>query len=765
MGMSRQFGRSAYLIAVVVACAVAMSISLWRVQGLQRSLSQPIPENILWAAAQLEIELMTVIIEVEELARTDVPRNAKTVEEAQLRFDILWSRLELFRSGTLYNAVAQTDGLLDLISRMAFMLRSLDPLIADLATVHPDQLDGMIASLVSASKEIRSLTVTALHKDREQRQALRLDAERAVVYGAISGFGMLLGGTILVWSLLRSDRRLRDSLEAATVARKEAERANAAKSSFLAMMSHELRTPMNGVLGALGLVGDGPLAPSQRHLVDVARTSAEGLLTILNDILDFSKVEAGKLELEPHRFSLKDLLEAVMSLCVPLASEKQIRIDLVRDRGIPDQLIGDSARIKQMLINLVGNAIKFTHTGGVQVAVTLLNQASDQLRLRFAIIDTGIGIPSEKQEVVFQSFNQVDSSIARRYGGTGLGLSITRQISHLMGGDIGFDSIEGHGSTFWIDVPLTVAAPEEGPDPQEEHAPANDGRDDLRFADGRPVRILLVEDNVTNQLVIKMMIQKLGGHVDTAGNGREAIAAVKACPYDAVLMDISMPVMDGLEATRIIREQISETLPIFALTANALKEDADRYIAGGMQACLTKPVKKQELVRAVQSLAGQGASVGQKRTANGPSRWGTLPSGVRESGLDDTEIATASENLTAVEWIDENALREMADDVGTAVVDTILQTFAIDIRRLGDAFMASTHRKEPYGMRAAAHALAGSSATFGAPALHRVSKKIDLHLKQKEVDAAIAEADQMDAVCNQTVAAIDAYRKKLVSVV
>lgn len=376
-------------------------------------------------------------------------------------------------------------------------------------------------------------------------------------------------------------------------ARQEAEAANSAKSTFLATMSHEVRTPLNGILGLVTLLKDSKLDKKQKDYVETVKYSGETLLTILNDILDFSKMEAGKFEIEDIKFNLDRLIRSVVTLMKSRADEKNLVLDYKISGDIPPYIKSDPTRIRQVLLNLIGNAVKFTDQGFVHIHVTSLGRNDSRLTLKFEVSDTGIGIPEEAQKNLFQEFVQADSSTSRKYGGTGLGLAICKKIVGLMSGEIGIASREGEGSTFWFELPVEVAS-------QSDNETENDEDRGVESIPAfKPLNILVAEDNKINQMVIAGLLKRAGLTPTMANNGEEALEFLSAprVPYDLVLMDMQMPVMDGLAAAAKIRalNNDSKNIPIIALTANTVKGDEQRCLAAGMNGFVSKPIDPKTL--------------------------------------------------------------------------------------------------------------------------------------------------------------------------
>lgn len=422
----------------------------------------------------------------------------------------------------------------------------------------------------------------------------------------IAGGVLLLLLSVFIFSRLRLSKKIEKKLEEKNkqveAARARAEQSEKFKQQFLANMSHEIRTPMNAVMGMTSLLIDKNPRTEQQHYLDGIKKSSDNLLHIINDILDLSKIEAGKIELEHIDFSILDVVEQVKQILNHRAEEKGLHFITEVDSNIPEVLIGDPVRINQILMNLAGNAVKFTEKGSVMISVKSKSQSDSGIRLEFSVTDTGIGIPQEKLAGVFESFTQAHSSDTRKFGGTGLGLSISRQLAELMGGKISVESEEGAGTTFLFEINLPVGSPE------RLFAQRTAGEIDGNILNG--LKILVADDNEFNRIVTcDSLLSKAQVEITEAHNGKEAIDLLSREDFDVVLMDVQMPVMDGYEATRQIRDPQTavrnHAVPVIALTASVVRSDLDKCRAAGMNDYVPKPFKIFQLISAIAKAAGR----------------------------------------------------------------------------------------------------------------------------------------------------------------
>lgn len=511
------------------------------------------------------------------------------------------------------------------------------------------------------------------------------------------------------------------------------------KSSFLANMSHEIRTPMNGVVGSTELLAETALSAKQIEYVRTIQTSGDLLLAIINDILDLSKIEENKLTLETVNFDLRETLRETVNLFAPIAAQKGIRLETYFEPSAETALRGDERRLRQILINLIGNACKFTETGKITVHIGSHSTEKEKLRVGFTVTDTGIGISEEVQTALFEPFTQADSSTTRKYGGTGLGLAICRRLVELMNGTIGIRSVLGSGSSFWFTAEFERPAPEISaayfqtslalPSPR-----SSSSENQKIYLAGDAPRVLIVEDNLTNQMVTKRQVERLGWRVEIAADGQKALDKLASASFDIILMDCQMPVMDGYAATREIRrrEQAkgARRTPIIALTASAMSDDEQKCFAAGMDDYLSKPVRREKLTKVFDRWL--------KKVGSGDDTAGSGAAfGYASSPASKPNAAKISDEM-------EKRLNVLAEECGFDAVRQIARIFLDDMLKKIVLLRRMARQTENFPQVAReAHALKGACLNFGANEMADLGRQIERAARAVDSEAVLRAVEKL----------------------
>ncbi|MHA7001261.1 response regulator [Aeromonas schubertii] len=578
-------------ILVLILAMVGITLVQYHQLGdLERYSSQG-EDNVMWNYFQLYNEGLRLQYDIER----------KGDEEVLLRYGIFVSRIDLIYQSRDRHIMQHTEAYLAAIPALRRFVEEADPNMEE-ETVSPQTRRWLGEQIAKLLPLLHALTLEMNNQsslfDQQRKETVK---EQIVITVSIAlfQFGLLTFFALMAWRQFRQVHRhhyaLRKLNEKLVRANREAEAGKRAKSTFIANMSHEIRTPMNGVIGMISLLEDELTEPRHVGYMHTARESAEYLLALLNDILDLSKLEAGKIALHPAPSSLEQMIQELGELVRPNYESKGLSFSWQIAPDVPHWIQIDELRVRQILLNLISNAIKFTDEGEVQVLVGADHQLGECWQYRITVADTGIGISQQQMSALFQRFVQADPSITRHYGGSGLGLEISRSLARLMGGEIRVESTPGQGSRFTLIVSVLEAMPQPitaQPRPTQRRGARSQGR------------VLLVDDNLTNLTVFGVMLEQGGYEVTRAQSGEEALESLAGAPFDIVLMDIQMPGIDGIEASRRIRAsgEAWANLPIVALTADAMPDAELRYLSLGMNAYLTKPLRRDALLRTLSRL-------------------------------------------------------------------------------------------------------------------------------------------------------------------
>jgi signal transduction histidine kinase/CheY-like chemotaxis protein/HPt (histidine-containing phosphotransfer) domain-containing protein len=512
------------------------------------------------------------------------------------------------------------------------------------------KISNEITSITAKIYESRKFHMVELSKKTETM------GQKARLYDISLLILLILSGSIVGYHILRQFKRQRLLIQELDVAEKKASVAAQTKENFLANMSHEIRTPLSGILGFTNLLQKRPLDETSKEFVSSIQRSGENLMAIINDILDLSKIEAGMMRITKGIFSINGLVNSVETFFVERAKEKGLTISSTIDPSIPDTLNGDATRLTQILVNLIGNAIKFTHQGRITIEIYNKHQTENEVVVGFKVSDTGIGIDKEKLSEVFERFNQGEDSITRNYGGTGLGLSIVKSLIQLQNGDIEVTSEQGKGTIFHFFIPYTIAK-------EQIHAIPTHDTQYFKDRSNTPLKVLVVDDNAINQSLLKHLLSQWNIDFDTANNGLEAVEYLKNHDCDLVLMDIQMPQMDGYTATQKIREELNLNLPIIAMTAHALAGEREKCLSRGMNEYISKPVNEDELFKLISGF------------------------GLKE-GKNDKKAKTP-ESITAYQYIDLNYMKSVSSgdqDFERTVTKQFLEKVPAHLQEMESAY-------------------------------------------------------------------------------
>jgi len=692
------------------AALVVVGLVAWR----QHALSESVGGNAVWHAYKLDRDT----VELRSFMARPNPAARRPLLAMRIRLELLYSRLNLLKEGDITRLLAEIDIAGELVAQVESHLDAMDAQLRRLESLDGDARSNLISRLGILGGVTERLIIAINGHLAEATTGERHALQTLYVVLLLLILAMSLAASLVVVFLFRESRdnaAARRELETLSreleVTAQRAESSSRAKSEFLATVSHEIRTPLNGVIGMSDLLQDQPLPVKARHFADTIHDSAQRLLELINDILDFSKIEAQRLEFEARPFDLAELIDGAVALFVPRAQARGLHLKCELDPRLPTRLVGDAGRLRQVLLNLLSNAIKFTEQGEVRLGVRALGEGP----VLFEVVDTGIGIAPESQHQLFEPFQQGDPSTARRFGGTGLGLVISKRLIEAQGGRLAFESEPGRGSRFWFVLTLPEATADEIA--ADVAVPAAQGG----LADAR---LLVVEDDPVNQQVARAMLERLGCRVSVAEAADVALAWAAREHFDLIFMDVQLPGMDGLEATRRLRARggWSAEVPVVAMTAGGPSGDQARCLAAGMNGYLTKPLFQQALVALLQRYLPRGASL--------PA----VESSLEEAALSSLEESLGRQGLTALITLYRQQAAEHLAGLEQALAD-------------GDA------RQVEY----LAHRLKGESSSLGASRLAGLAGQVERLGAQERLDEVAVIVSELHRCLAMTLVALEAW--------
>jgi signal transduction histidine kinase/CheY-like chemotaxis protein/HPt (histidine-containing phosphotransfer) domain-containing protein len=702
-------------LLLLAAALVVVGLVSWR----QDSLAQSVGGDAAWHAYKLDRDVVQL--------RSFLAQPDGDLDGLHLRFELFYSRLTLLRGGDIRELLAAISMAGDLLDDIERRVDALDDRINRLTALGPEVRHALDGELDVLSNRTERLVIAinghlAETATRERGQLQWLYALLLVLILAMSLSALLVA--VMLFREARDNAAARRDLETLSreleVTARRAESASRAKSEFLATVSHEIRTPLNGVIGMSDLLLEHRLEGKAQQYVATIHDSAGLLLELINDLLDFSKIEAGRLELEHRPLALTELVDGTLAMFAPRAEARGVRLMAHQDPGLPSRVMTDPGRLRQVLLNLVSNAVKFTEQGEVRLEVRFESRG----RLRFEVVDTGCGIAPEQLSWIFEPFRQGDASTARRFGGTGLGLAICRRLVEAMGGHLDVASEPGVGSRFWFVLPLVAA---EAPDSRVASAVRRS-----RGLSPNRARLLVVEDNPVNQQVARAMLERLGCAVTIADSGAAALKRVAAGRFDLIFMDVQMPDMDGLEVTRRLRARNgwAAGVPIVAMTAGGPGGEQARCLAAGMNGYLTKPLRQEALMEVLQRHLFEDE---------------VLPPYIASAGH--------------AALVDPLTLQALHENLGASGLQALMALYRGQVEaRLAGLKRALGEGADLDEVRHAAHQLKGESASLGAVKVAGHASRLERLASEGDRAAARALLRELKPCVAATLAALDSWR-------